>query len=124
MKKTGDRGEQIAVEYLRSKGYAILERNWRGTKEFKSPEIDIIVSIDNTVVIVEVKTVSTTRFGQPQEWITNQKRRRLIDGARAYQAIRQLPDTSFRFDAVLVDISVQPPSISHIVNAFTLSDTL
>jgi len=123
MKKTGDRGEQIAAEYLKSEGYVILERNWRGNREIKSPEIDIIASKDNTIVIVEVKTASTTKFGSPQEWITIHKRKRLIEGARAYQAIEQPADSGFRFDAVLVDISVRPPSINHIVNAFTLSDT-
>lgn len=123
MKKTGDRGEQIAAEYLKSEGYTIFARNWRGTKEIKSPEIDIIASKDNTIVIVEVKTVSTTKFGSPQEWITLKKRKRLIEGAKAYQAIEQLADTGFRFDAVLVDVSASPPSIDHIINAFTLTDT-
>ena len=41
MKKTGDMGEEIAARYLQEQGYAIVERNWRGTDNVKCPEVDI-----------------------------------------------------------------------------------
>lgn len=122
MKKTGDKGELIATRFLESRGFHILERNWRGTKELRAPEIDIIAGKNDTIIIVEVKTVSSTRFGQPQEWITVHKRKRLADGARAYLASKDIDGINFRFDAILIDISVSPPLINHIENAFTLSD--
>ena len=52
-KQRGVDGEQKAVDYLISKNYKILHRNWRT----KRGEIDIIATIDDTIVFVEVKTL-------------------------------------------------------------------
>lgn len=53
-KKIGDLGEKIAVNYLKRKGFVILETNyWR-----KWGELDIIARKDDTVHFVEVKSVS------------------------------------------------------------------
>jgi putative endonuclease len=122
MKKTGDYGEDLAARHLESKGYRILERKWRGKKGFKSPEIDIIAELGETLVFVEVKTASTAKFGAPQEWINPAKRVRMAEGAKAYLAVNELPEKACRFDAILVDKSVKPTAITHIENAFSLSD--
>ncbi len=53
-KQTGALGEQIAVNYLKNKGFSILETNyWR-----KWGEIDIIAEKQGIIHFVEVKTVS------------------------------------------------------------------
>ena len=39
----GEKGEELAVEFLQKKGYKILERNWR----FKKAEVDIITIKNN-----------------------------------------------------------------------------
>ena len=52
-KKLGSNGEQRAADYLISKNYKILHRNWRTRRG----EIDIIAQIDDTIVFVEVKTL-------------------------------------------------------------------
>lgn len=50
----GKKGEEIAVKHLKSRGYYILDRNFRT----KFGEIDIIaVSPDRTLTFVEVKTM-------------------------------------------------------------------
>ena len=59
----GIAGEEIAVEFLLKNGYHILEKNWR----HQHLEIDIIASIDNTLVIVEVKLRANDFFGNPEE---------------------------------------------------------
>ena len=51
-KDLGKAGEQIAVDLLISKGFAILERNWH----FSHKEIDIIARDHNDIVVIEVKT--------------------------------------------------------------------
>ncbi|MCP4583316.1 MAG: YraN family protein [candidate division Zixibacteria bacterium] len=122
MKKTGDLGEELAAKYLIEKGYRIIERNWRGEKEFKSPEIDIIADIDDGLVFIEVKTSTTDLFGQPQEWITPRKRRRIAEGAAIYLACKNQSDTNCRFDAIAIDLRTKPATINHIENAFSISD--
>jgi len=59
--KKGEKGEQIAQNYLTYLGYIILERNWRCQKA----EVDIIAKDGNFLVFVEVKCCSTNIFGEP-----------------------------------------------------------
>ena len=61
----GSEGEEIAVEYLRTKGYQILEKNY----SVKFGEIDLIIAKDNVLVFVEVKLKTTDDFGTPEEMI-------------------------------------------------------
>lgn len=69
----GRLGEDLAAGYLIGHGWSILERNWRS----RSGEIDLIGLDGTTLVIVEVKTRRSTRFGLPVEAITELKARRL-----------------------------------------------
>lgn len=122
MKKRGEIGEDIATEYLKKKGYQILERNWRGDKTLRCPEIDIIAEKNNIIVFVEVKTSSTEVFGEPEYWITPRKQRRLAAGARAYLARYKQDKIECRFDAITIDRQPKPPLINHIKNAFLSPD--
>ena len=122
MKKTGDLGEQLAAVYLTGKGYSIKERNWRGANGMKAPEVDIIATRSEVLVFIEVKTSTTNKYGSPQEWITPQKRSRLIQAAQIYLAAYDLANTACRFDAIVIDKSVKPPEILHIENAFSVTD--
>ena len=66
----GNKGEDLACEYLIKNGYKILERN----KHFsKLCEIDIIAKLKDKVVFVEVKTRKSNAFGSPMEAITKTK---------------------------------------------------
>ena len=70
----GKKGEQLAVDYLIKKDYQILERNYR----FQKAEVDIIAQIKDTLAIVEVKTRSTTDFGNPQDFVKPKQIQRLV----------------------------------------------
>ena len=50
--RIGNRGEEAAVEWLRERGYYIVERNWRAGRY----ELDIIAQRWDTLHIIEVKT--------------------------------------------------------------------
>ena len=65
----GKAGEQLAFDYLISKGYQIKERNWR----YQKAEVDIIAQKGGVLAIVEVKTRSTRFFGDPQDFINSKK---------------------------------------------------
>ena len=78
--KTGIEGESKAVGHLRGLGYEILETNWR----FGQEEIDIIARDKAFLVIAEVKTRSTSYFGEPETFVNKKKQAHLIKAANAY----------------------------------------
>lgn len=65
----GQRGEQIAADFLRKKGFKILEQNWGN----KWGEIDLIGLQGSCYVFVEVKTKIGGQFGLPEEMINGRK---------------------------------------------------
>ena len=70
--RLGNVGDQIATDYLRKKGYRIVETNYRA-KQYG--EVDIIARhpTTNTLVFVEVKTRVGDEFGRPEEAVTKGK---------------------------------------------------
>ena len=111
--ETGKAGEEIAVGYLRSKGYTILETNWRWGKN----EIDIIAEEKDFLVIVEVKTRHSTDFGEPETFVTMQKQKLLIRAANSY-INRHSVKKETRFDIVSIVLKGKNPEINHIPDAF------
>jgi putative endonuclease len=69
----GRQGEQLAAEHLRQDGLRILDRNWRCAEG----EIDIVAAERRALVICEVKTRSSVRYGTPLEAVSRAKRSRL-----------------------------------------------
>ncbi len=111
--KTGGEGEAKAVEYLRSIGYEILETNWKHSNQ----EIDIIAKDKFYLVIAEVKTRSSTIFGEPEVFVNRQKQRNLIKAANAYLEKKNLMLES-RFDILSVLKTGDNYKVNHIQNAF------
>lgn len=111
--KTGEEGEAEAVEYLRSIGYEILEKNWKHSNQ----EIDIIAKDKMFLVIAEVKTRSSSAFGEPETFVNRQKQRNLIKAANAYLEKKNLLLES-RFDILSVMKTGNTYKVSHIKNAF------
>jgi len=100
----GMRGEQFAVEFLASQGFQVIDRNFR----IRGGEIDIIAietdsqTKEKTLVFLEVKTRSSTDFGEPLEAIGYYKMRALIRATQFYKLKHpRLPDL-MRIDAVSV----------------------
>ncbi len=118
----GKIGERLAEEYLISRGYIVLAKNWRGAPGRRAPEIDLIVRKNETIVFVEVKTASSSKFGSPAYWITESKRKRLTEGALAYIAENSPELSSFRFDVIVIDNRARKPLIKHIADAFMAYD--
>lgn len=79
--KVGNLGENIAREYLKSKGYGIVENNYRS----KYAEIDLIARDKQKILtFVEVRTKTSEEFMSPEESIDKKKICRLIGNAKAY----------------------------------------
>ncbi len=84
-RKFGDWGEKLAEEFLRKRGYDIVERNYQK----KCGEIDIIARKDHAMHFLEVKTRtlgSIQRYGLPEEAIGKFKQRRIVCTALLYLA--------------------------------------
>ena len=114
MNPTAVLGETAACNYLKERGYEIIERNFR--KGYG--EIDIIAVKEDLLVFVEVKTRSNNKFGTPFEAISSKKLGKLITGAKFYKYVLhpELPD-DLRIDAIGVLVSgVRIVNIEHIQN--------
>jgi len=111
----GRRGEDVAVEYLKTNKYKIIDKGFR----FLRGEIDIIAHDGDTLVFVEVKTRKSTRFSQPEESVTLSKRKQLRKVAQGYLLRNHIQDVECRFDVLsLTYDDVRGYTINHIKNAF------
>lgn len=89
-KAVGDAAETKVADYFVSKGYAIIERNWRT----KYCEIDIVAENESTLCFVEVKYRSSDQQGGGIEAITSEKLRRMRRAAHAYLALHPTDKTA------------------------------
>ena len=74
-------GEAEAGKMLEAKGFHILERNWR----MGHLEVDLIAESRKEIVFAEVKARTTTYGGKmPEEYVDENKKRRITAAANAY----------------------------------------
>ena len=116
-KKTGDKGEELAVELLESKNYTIVKRNYR----YGKGEIDIIAKDpqEEGLVFIEVKSRKSLEYGSPEEAITKNKIKQLKRIAEHYLYENEIKEILCRFDVIaILMLPGQKPQIEHFVNAF------
>ena len=94
-------GEELAANFLKKRGYKIIERNFR--KGYG--EIDIIAVKNEILIFVEVKTRTSSNFGTPFEAITTWKLKSLVKTAQFYKSLHLLLPQALRIDAVSVKLS-------------------
>lgn len=109
----GKLGEEMAAEYLRKNGYAILQTNW----VFQKAEIDIIAQKGDVLAIVEVKTRSTVDFGLPQDFVKPKKIGLLVKAVNEYIIQNDL-DTEARFDIISIYKDKGEYVVEHLEDAF------
>lgn len=113
---TGERGEQLATDYLKRQGYSILARNWR----CKRGEIDIIAqSSTGDLAFVEVRTRHATNTERAFESISPPKQKRLIAATRLYlNTVITGPKPNWRIDVIAVALRRgMTPIIEHVEDA-------
>ncbi len=115
-KELGKQGEEIAIRFLKKKGYRILLRNY----VCKMGEMDIIAREKETLVFVEVKTRTSTEFGPPQLAVNSRKQRQLSKVALNYLNEKRLKDVKARFDVVAILLRQKGEEIELIRDAFDL----
>lgn len=109
--KMGIWGEELAVAYLREKGYVILECDWHS----KHRDIDIIAQKDEYIVFVEVKTRRNRDFADPEQAVNYQKLKNLRLAINHYIHYRKT-NNPWRFDVITIvgSIGDNMPEINHI----------
>jgi putative endonuclease len=113
LRTIGDKGEDIAIKFLKKQGYLILEKNYRTILG----EVDIIAKDNETIVFVEVKTRTNLTFGYPFEAINNQKIQKLKKVALSYLKRHNL-NLPIRFDILSIFLKDKIKEIHHIKDAF------
>ena len=112
----GKKGEKLAVDFLRKKGYRIVATN------FRSPlgEVDLVAQEGDTTIFVEVKTRKSVECGMPQESITPAKQSQILKTALMYLKKNSLGNGNYRFDVVSIIIGPggKLKSLELIKNAF------
>ena len=108
----GKKAEKLAQEYLKSKSYKILEKNWRTSHL----EVDLIARKDDFVVIIEVKArkYENNNF---EEVVSRKKQENLIKAAENYLELHDL-ENELRFDVIFVYKKGKTFEINHVENAF------
>ncbi len=98
-KATGDRGEDIAVEYLRRRGFLICARNWRCGRY----EIDIVAAKSGVTHFVEVRARAADAVVPPEMTVTPAKAGAMRRAAEAYLAMTCTAGEA-EFDLVAVEM--------------------
>lgn len=114
----GKLGEEMAIEHLLQKGYTILHTNWT----FQKAEVDILAQQDSILAVIEVKTRTTSHFGDPQDFVTPKKIQLLVKAVSAFVEQESL-DVEVRFDIIAITLPKptnphEKPSLEHLENAF------
>ena len=109
-KDIGSFGEALARDYLISKGYKILNMNFRN----KFGEIDIICKKNNLLIFCEIKSRYSNSFGSPIESITCYKQKQIIKLSELYLISKKYYNFNVRYD--IIEVIFNTITSSHIIN--------
>jgi putative endonuclease len=115
----GKLGEGIAAEYLKRKGYRVLQRNYK----YSRVEIDLICELNGEVVFVEVKTRTSDLMAYPEQAVGKAKQKNIRFAAENFLEENNM-NIPARFDIVAVVKNEGKFEIEHIEDAFYPFDVI
>lgn len=115
--RTGAHGEELAAAHLERGGARILARNWRPHGLGLRGELDLVAVHEQRLLVVEVKTRRTDRFGGPLAAVTPTKQAQIRRLARAYLTSERPSCRAVRFDVIAVHLGGEL-RLEHIAGAF------
>ena len=92
----GTTGEDRAIELLRARGYAIVERNFR----CRAGELDVVARDGDVLCFVEVRSRGTAEHGHAAETVNHRKQQQVSRVAMYYIGQRNPRFERSRFDVV------------------------
>lgn len=111
----GQKGEKQAAKYLKKKGYKLVTANYR----CQYGEIDLIARDADILIFIEVKTRTSTDFGDPAAAVDYRKQQQISKVAHHYLVTHHNDDVDARFDVISVlSPNGKKTEIEHITNAF------
>ena len=111
----GNKAENLACDYLLNKGWEILDRNYYSGHS----EVDIIAKDGESIVFLEVKMRSSTKFGHPIEQVTEAKVAHIFKAAEAWIVEKGMQDSPLRFDVIaILQKEHHSPRIDHFEDAY------
>jgi putative endonuclease len=115
-KEIGRRGEDIAAQYLVSKGMELIARNW----STKFGELDIVAHDGLQLIIVEVRTTTSTQFGFGFQSVQYRKQQQVRKLALQFISKQKLQHLPIRFDVISVLLSKEREfvDLNHLEGAF------
>lgn len=108
----GKAGEDLAVKYLETHGYRVLERNY--TTDIG--EVDIFATDNRTLIAVEVKSRLSLEYGTPAEAVGYAKIKKISQVTSQYIKQFRLFGVNVRFD--VIEVYLEDKTVNHIKNAF------
>ena len=118
-KELCQKGEEIALRFLKKNGYRILQKNY----VCKMGEVDIVAREKDTFAFIEVKTRRSTSYGPPQMAVNQKKQEQLSKAALHFLKENGLEEAKARFDVVAILLGPKGDEIELIRNAFDLQYT-
>jgi len=123
-KKVGSFGERIAENYLKNKGYEILDKNF----SFRIPgnpqkgEIDIVAKKSDIISFIEVKTLrDPDSLIRPEEKVDFGKQRKLVKTAESWLMKKKIPlNSKWQIDVIAIELNLNKKAkINHFENAIS-----
>ena len=120
-KRIGNFGERVAENYLKNKGYQILDRNFvfRIPGNPQKGELDIVAKTGDTISFVEVKTLRDALGFSPEEKVNFSKSRKLVKTAESWLMKNKIPlNSKWQIDVISIKIEQNKKvKIDHFENA-------
>ena len=112
----GQRAENVAADFLRDQGLEILERNYLR----RLGELDIVACDREVLVVAEVRTRASNRYGGAAASVDARKQQRLIRAtSQLLQQRRELSHLRVRFDVIAVsELEAEGGRVEWIRHAF------
>lgn len=109
----GNKGEDLATNFLLSNRYIILEKNYR----FDRAEIDIIAKKGNVLVFIEVKTRTNNFYGNAEDFLSTAQQKRITKAAQHF-----IEETKWQKEIRFDIIAIHNTDLHHIEDAFFIID--
>lgn len=110
-RKQGMYTEDLACQYLKNKGFELIERNYSS----RFGEIDLIMQDNKYIVFIEVRYRKSNIFGSATESVTYTKQQKIIKTASLYlQKHKKLSKFPARFDVVSISGPLESDNLNSI----------